>query len=60
MKPCMFGLLRPSLEVWQKIRKEDETNNNYTCVALRAAGKNDLIYEPIVVYWLALHANKKQ
>ena len=29
-----FGLLRPSLEVSKKIKKE--TDNHYTCVALRA------------------------
>ena len=32
----LFGLFRPSLEVSQKIKKETD----YTCVALRAAGKN--------------------
>ena len=32
---------RPSLEVAEKMKKEDETDNYYTCLALRAAGKND-------------------
>ena len=39
MKPCLFGLSRPSLEVWKKI-KNGVMDNFYTCVALRAAGKN--------------------
>ena len=39
MQLCLFGLFRPFLDKSQKIKK-DETDNYYTCVALRAAGKN--------------------
>ena len=41
---CLFGLFRPSLKVSEKKKKikKEETNTYYTCVALRAAGKNNL------------------
>ena len=36
---CLFGLSRPSLEVSKKKIKKAETDNYYSCVALRAATK---------------------
>ena len=44
MQPCLLWLFRPPYirceKKKKKIKKETETDNYYTCVALRAAGKN--------------------
>ena len=40
MKPCLFGLFRPFLR--QIKEDQDETDNYYSCVALRAATKKDI------------------
>ena len=49
MKLCLFGLFGPLFVRWRKkkIKKETETDNYYTCVALRAAGKN--LYMAVLV-----------
>ena len=41
MIPCLFGQFRPVLALFSFVEeKKEKTDNYYTCVALRAAGKN--------------------
>ena len=39
IQPCLFGLYRPSLDKSKKKIKKEQTDNYYSCVALRATTK---------------------
>ena len=52
---CFLGLFRPLFVGGILKKKKDETDNYYTCVALRAAGKNNF-YE--LSYCISFQAGK--